>query len=555
MTSPGLAARTIDLFFGRLRKLPEARNQYVVERGLRTPTRDGFVLVSDHYAPVVPGSDSGTILIRTPYGRGIPNDILWARTFAARGYHVILQSCRGTVDSTGIFQPMVRDAEDAQATIVWLRDQQWFNGQLATMGMSYLAFTQWALLVDPPPELRASVMIAGPHDFSQATWENGSFALETFLGWSATNSVPFEDRPSLFRMLTGNRQAATKQKAAFAGLPMADAAKSILNGRAPWYQEWLEHPDLTDPYWRPYDCTDALARVQTPTLLVGGWQDIFLGQTVAQYAALRSRGIEVALTLGPWTHAGHVLKGSSVIDNEALNWFDQHLGHREPERTQPVHTFVTGSDTWHTAQEWPPNRTETTWYPNGDGVLATTGPSGGQSTFRFNPNDPTPSVGGRRLTTNAGVRDNGDLEARTDVLTFTTAELTADLEFEGFPVLDVSVSVDNPYADLFVRICDVDRKGRSRNITDILVPLDTTVPAGEIQHISARLLPCAHRVLKGHRLRLQLSGGAHPQYARNLGTGEPPAIGTGLKAAAHTIHHDTTRLTLPITTTAIATPS
>ena len=135
------------------------------------------------------------------------------------------------------------------------------------------------------------------------------------------------------------------------------------------------------------------------------------------------------------------------------------------------------------------------------------------------------------------------------MLTFTTAALTAALEFEGFPVLNVSVSVDNPYADLFIRICDVDQKGRSRNITDALVPLDTTVPAGEIQQISARLLPCAHRLLKGHRLRLQLSGGAHPHYARNLGTREPPAIGTGLKAAFHTINHDTTRLTLPVTAT------
>jgi putative CocE/NonD family hydrolase len=548
-TSPGLAARAVDRFFGRLRKLPAARNQYVVERGLRTPTRDGFVLVSDHYAPVIPGSDSATILIRTPYGRGFPNDTLWARTFAARGYHVMLQSCRGTVDSTDSFQPMVREAEDARDTITWLREQPWFSGDLATMGMSYLAFTQWALLMDPPPELRASVMIAGPHDFGQATWENGSFALETFLGWSAANGVPFEDRPSLFRMLMGNRQTAKKQQAAFAGLPMVDAAESILNGNAPWYREWLEHIDLTDPYWRPYNCIDALERVQTPTLLVGGWQDIFLGQTVAQYAALRARGIDIAVTLGPWTHAGHLLKGSSVIDNEALSWFDQHLG---PERADPVHTFVTGSDTWHTAQEWPPNCTETSWYPQGDGVLAPSGSSGGQSTFRFDPTDPTPSVGGRRLTTGAGVRDNGDLEARSDVLTFTTPELTADLEFEGFPVLDVSVSVDNPYADLFVRICDVDQKGRSRNITDTLVPLDTTVPAGEVQLISARLFPCAHRLLKGHRLRLQLSGGAHPQYARNLGTGEPLPIGTGVKAAVHTIDHESTRLTLPVTATGYA---
>jgi predicted acyl esterase len=112
--------------------LPAPRNEYVVERGLRTPTQDGFVLVSDHYAPVVSDSDSATILIRTPYGRGMPLDVLWGRTFAARGYHVILQSCRGTVDSTDTFQPMVREAEDAQDTIVWLREQSWFNGELVS---------------------------------------------------------------------------------------------------------------------------------------------------------------------------------------------------------------------------------------------------------------------------------------------------------------------------------------------------------------------------------------------------------------------------------------
>jgi putative CocE/NonD family hydrolase len=535
--------------------LPAPRNAYVVERGLRTPTRDGFVLVSDHYAPADPGPGSGTILIRTPYGRGLPVDVLWGRTFAARGYHVILQSCRGTAGSTGTFEPMVREAEDAQDTVVWLREQPWFNGELATMGMSYVAFTQWALLMDPPPELRASVMVAGPHDFSRAIWENGAFALETFLGWSATNSVPFEDRPGVFRMLTGNRKAARLQKAAFAGLPMADAAESVLNGRGPWYREWLEHPDLTDPYWRRYNFTDAVQRIQTPTLLVGGWRDLFLGQTVEQYQALRSRGIDVALTLGPWTHVGHVLKGSPVIDNETLDWMDMHLGKRgSGRRRQAVRTFVTGSDTWHSSPEWPPSHTESIWYPSGDGLLGTTASSGGQSEFRFDPNDPTPSVGGRSFT-DAGVRDNGDLEARPDVLTFTTPELTADIEFEGFPVLDVSLSVDNPHADLFIRICDVDEKGRSHNITDALVRLDATVATNEIQHITARLSPRAHRLLKGHRLRLQISGGAHPQYARNLGTGETLPTGNGLKAAVHTINHDNTRLTLPVTSTAITTPS
>jgi putative CocE/NonD family hydrolase len=554
-SSPGLPARTIDRVLRRLRKLPAPRNGYVVERDLRTPTRDGFVLVGDHYAPTGSARGGGTVLVRTPYGRGAPVAQLWGSTFAARGYHVFLQSCRGTGGSTGTFEPMVREADDAKDTVAWLREQPWFSGDLATMGMSYVAFTQWGLLADPPPELRASVLVAGPHDFGRAVWDNDAFALETFLAWSATNSVPFEDRPGLFQQLTGDRQRAKRLASAFPSLPMADAAESVLNGRAPWYRQWLAHPDLSDAYWRPYDHTEALQRVQTPTLLVGGWQDVFVGQTVQQYEVLRSRGIDVALTLGPWTHVAHVVKGSAVIDNEALDWLDTHLGKRGPRRRpQPVHTFVTGSGTWHHAETWPPKGTETNWHPHDGGLLATTVPSGGRSVFRFDPSDPTPTVGGRRLASGAGVRTNNDLEARPDVLTFTTPALAADLEFEGFPVAEVSVSVDNPHADLFVRICDVDKKGRSHNISDTLVRLDPTVAAGEVQRVTARLSPCAHRVLAGHRLRLQLSGGAHPQYARNLGTGEDLPTGTGQKPAVHTIDHVATRLTLPVTTRAATTP-
>src|SRR3984893_2536610 len=228
-TSPGPGARAADWVLRRLRKLPSPRNGYVIERGLRTPTRDGFMLVSDHYAPAVTGQESGTVLIRTPYGRGFPVAQLWGSTFAARGYHVVMQSCRGTGGSSGPFEPMVREADDAQDTVAWLREQPWFSGDLATMGMSYVAFTQWALLADPPPELRASIMIAGPHDWGASIWENGAFALETYLRWSDRNTVPFENRPSPLRQLTGNRQEEKRERGAFAGVPLAAAAASRLN--------------------------------------------------------------------------------------------------------------------------------------------------------------------------------------------------------------------------------------------------------------------------------------------------------------------------------------
>ena len=546
--TPGVGARAVDTMLRRLRKMPAPRNGYVVERGVRTPTRDGFELVGDLYSPAAPNADTATILIRTPYGRGLPVDALWGRTFAARGYHVLLQSVRGTFGSTGTFRPMAQEADDAHDTVAWLRRQPWFNGNLATMGMSYVAYTQWALLAAPPPELRASVMVAGPHDFSGSIWEHGAFALETYLGWSDGNSIPFEQRPGPVKQLFGNRRSGERQQAAFAALPLAPASESILEGRAPWYREWLDHPDLTDPYWQPYDHTAALERIQTPTLLVGGWQDVFIGQTVAQYEALRARGVEVAMTLGPWTHVGHVLKGSAVIDNEALDWLDAHLGHRAARpRTQPVRTFVTGADTWHAGATWPPKSSEIAWYPTADGALADRAPTGGRSTFRYDPDDPTPSVGGRRLSKDAGVQDNRALEDRPDVLTFTTAAMAEDLEFEGFPVLEAVLSVDNPHADLFVRLCGVDAKNRSRTIADVLVRLDPVAGPGELQHVTARLNPCAHRLRKGDRLRLQISGGAHPQYARNLGTGEPAATGAGLKASVHTVHHGSTRLILPVT--------
>jgi putative CocE/NonD family hydrolase len=139
------------------------------------------------------------------------------------------------------------------------------------------------------------------------------------------------------------------------------------------------------------------------------------------------------------------------------------------------------------------------------------------------------------------------------VLTFTTPTTTEALEFEGFPILEATLSVDNPHADLFVRLCDIDAKGRSRNLADVLLRLDPTAAPGEPQRVTARLNPCAHRLQPGHRLRLQISGGAHPQYARNLGTGEPAAAGTGLKASVHTLDHGSTRLILPVTSAAVST--
>ncbi|MET0414652.1 MAG: CocE/NonD family hydrolase, partial [Actinoplanes sp.] len=165
---------------------------YRVDRGLRVPLRDGVTLAADHYVPSGPAV--GTILVRGPYGRGFPYDLLYARPYAARGYHVLFVSCRGTAASGGEFDPMRTEHDDGRDVVAWLTAQPWFTGTFATVGPSYLGFTQWAILADPPPELTAAVVTVGPHDFARHSWGTGAFSLD-LVGWSdMISKQPRSDR-------------------------------------------------------------------------------------------------------------------------------------------------------------------------------------------------------------------------------------------------------------------------------------------------------------------------------------------------------------------------
>src|SRR5690349_9492363 len=180
--APTLKSRVVDRVFDVALGLGRARYAYDVVPGVEIEMADGVVLLADHFRPI--GAARGTILVRTPYGRAFPGNLLYGRVWAARGYHVLMQSCRGTADSGGEFEPMVNEASDAQTTVAWLRRQAWFDGRLATLGGSYLGWTQWALLLDPPPELRASVIVVAPHDMADSSFGSGSFTLSDLVGWA-----------------------------------------------------------------------------------------------------------------------------------------------------------------------------------------------------------------------------------------------------------------------------------------------------------------------------------------------------------------------------------
>jgi putative CocE/NonD family hydrolase len=159
--------------------------------------------------------------------------------------------------------------------------------------------------------------------------------------------------------------------------------------------------------------------------------------------------------------------------------------------------------------------------------------------FRYNPADPTPSVGGRTMSmTSAGSRDNSSLEARADVLTFSSPVLTAPIEVAGTPSVQLHMASDNAHFDVFVRLCDVDERGVSRNLTDQIVRLTPDqAAAGSVTDVNIQLTDVSHVFLAGHRIRLQVSGGAHPRFARNLGTGADQAFSTAMVPANNQLLH------------------
>lgn len=563
MTSrPGAAGRVsavMSAAAGRRWKLGPARNKITVERNVQVRMRDGTVLLADHYAPVT-AEPRPTVLTRCPYGRGLLYSMM-ARPYAERGYHVLLQSVRGTFGSGGTFRPYADEAADGQDTIGWLRSQGWFDGRLATAGSSYLAYVQWALALDPPPELRAMVVQISPHDLGAAIYGHGPFELYNRLNWSNLVAHQEEGRGPV-RQAWDAVRSGRRLAPALARLPLQATGEAI-SGTAPWYQEWLAHPDLADPYWDDRRATAALERLTVPTLLISGFHDLFADQTMQQYQALRRRGIEAGLTIGPWTH---VNVDVGMATRETLAWLDAFVAGNGPSpRRQPVRAWTSGIGQWRELPQWPPAQAiARTWYLQDGGALASiapqappgaapaTEPEAGQEAteFRYDPRDPTPSVGGRITSFAGGSRDNAVVEARSDVLTFSTAPLAGAVQVAGVPVVELFFRCDGECADIFARLCDVDVRGRSRNLTDQIIRLGPDeLAAGEACSISLALADVSHVFRPGHRIRLQISGGAFPRYARNLGTAGDPATSVLTAAVSYSILHgraEPSALTMPV---------
>ena len=542
---------------------PEHAITFVRAVPIRMP--DGVTLFADHCRPQTPGTYP-TILIRTPYGRPSETRIFGSFSsmpgpefFAERGYHVIVQGTRGRFYSEGAFEPFLHEQADGHATLAWIAAQPWFDGNLGMWGASYLGYTQWAVAADAPPFLKAIVPVTTSAHFARSFNPAGSFSYESALRW--TNYLKATDLPGRNLSFTALRQAFAPHREALLyrmmdALPFVDADAATVGATVPFFQRWLAEPAVDGPYWRTVDHQRSLGRINAAVHLVAAWHDLFLAEQLADYTTLLAAGRSPCLTVLPRYHTELAMLLDSV--REGLWWFDAHLkGQRELLERRAVRVALMGSREWHAMDFWPPPASMVRFLLHAEGGLATTPPSHpapqSASRYRYDPHDPTPSLGGPVLSPQAGARDQRPLEARPDVLTFTTPPLTAAVDVIGHVRLELYVRSSLAYTDFVGRLCVVRSDGHSHNVCEGLIRVSPGVGEPQLDgslRLVLDLSATAMRFGAGDRIRLHVASGAHPRWSANSGDGRPLQAGAPAGVVAdQVLYHDPSHpsaLVLPV---------
>lgn len=504
----------------------------VTRRSAEIPSGDGAPLGADVFHPADLAAGP-VLLMRTAYGRGGFSAL--GIYFASHGYHCVLQDTRGT-------SSYFHEKSDGASAAAWIARQPWQNGALGLFGTSYMGFTAYATAATRPEGLQAMALSAYSADRVSAWYPGGSFGLDLTLPWavaqSGPNNAPGGDVARLFT---------TAADPAFLTLPLSAVDRAFSGQEVAFYQERLRF-GRDDPHWAPLDFSYLLEDgTLPPTLLIDGWYDYHRPYLWADFLRLHASRPGDRIVTGPWSHLIDPIRSNL----ETLAWFDRHLRHmaNPAHSTAPVAVHVNPDGGWCELPTWPAPDTQVQHlYLAPHGALHRNPPeqAAGElvDRYTYDPADPTPAVGlaSFAMVSDLAQVDNQALEAREDVLIYTSDELDTPLTLLGEVTADLWVTSSTPHTDFYARITDVHPDGRSLAIAQTLRRLNTpelTEP-GEPLHIALDLGPVAYRLAAGHRLRLQIASGAHPFYARNLGTGEPIATGTTMITARQAVHYGTT---------------
>jgi uncharacterized protein len=235
-----------------------------------------------------------------------------------------------------------------------------------------------------------------------------------------------------------------------------------------------------------------------------------------------------------------------------------------------VRYFVMGKNEWRDADEWPPrNAKQASWYlhsggdantAKGNGLLSPDAPGVEKpDAYTYDPDNPVPTVGGTSIYAGlkAGPANQATVEARRDVLVYTTPPLGSDTEVTGSVMLDLYASSSAADTDFSAQLADVRPDGTSINIKAAVVRAryrdsyqnPALMEKGKTYRFTIEIGAVSNVFLKGHRIRLQVSSSNFPEFGRNLNSGEDTGKGVKIVKADQLVYHDRerpSRLTLPV---------
>jgi uncharacterized protein len=576
----------------------------IIETDLRVPAPDGILLATDVHRPAGAGPWP-TLVARMPYNKDLL--VLESTGFDVHravkaGYAVVLQDSRGRFASDGQFVPFADEAADGAATIAWAAEQPWSTGEVGMIGGSYLGMTQWAAASQAPPALRAIAPVVTPdQQYDGWVYQGGAFQLGFTLWWVLTILSAGELQR---RMTQGDPDAAQRLEQLVAAsddenlyLVRPLRGHPALRGIADYYDSWLDHPTY-DAYWKATAPREHWAEITVPALNVGGWFDVFLQGTLANYVGMRQAAASdearfgQRLVIGPWAHGA--LSGtypeqsfgmSSGIDGAVdltglqLQWFDRLL---KGEGTGwgpefPVRLFVMGVNEWRAEADWPlPDTKYVDWFlhssgrantATGDGELSMSDPQEAEAddVFIFDPRHPVPTVGGASylpglfIGANSGPRNQEQLEQRPDVLCYTSEALTGPLTVIGPLEAVLYVSSSAVDTDITAKLVDVAPDGRAMSIADGILRCrfreslqgSTPMSPGQIYELRITMVATAVVFAADHRIRLEVSSSNFPRFDANTNTGGNIADegDLDLVVAINRVHHDAdhaSRVVLPV---------
>ena len=503
--------------------------------------RDGTLLAADVYT--IPRAAAPTVVVRTPYGKSGLQGV--AKTFNDLGFAMVGQDLRGTGASEGTFMAFQDDGwgdnQDGYDTLAWTGAQSWSSGELCMWGASALGITSMLAAGADAPGLKCVFALVATGDlYHHAFVWGGAMRNELVVNW-LTDQGAYEALDAIYA-----------------------------------------HPDYSD-FYAPVNIPDRYETIHAAIYSMGGWYDIFSQGNLDLFEGVTTQGPEEVrdnqkLLMGPWSHASGgpkvgelVYPGNSTLPaGDDVRWIRYWLSGDGDgiESEAPVTYYQMGDvdvpsdrwNVWRTANAWPVPSTPTRFFLTDGGGLSTDAPGApsASSSFVFDPADPVPTVCGNNLYERSGPCDQRGVEARDDVLVFSSEVLSEPLAITGRVTARLWVSSSALDTDFTVKLTDVYPDGRSMLVLDGILRMrfrdgddhEVLMEPGTIYPVTVDLWSTAITFNAGHRIRVAVSSSNWPRFHVNPNNGEALYVSDDDKVVAEQVlYHDAvhpSHLVLPV---------